>query len=66
MDEVKSFLQRAKKNKAPGPDGIHMELMQCMNQGNLARIVEIMNTWWRNKTIEDKIARAKVTSIYKK
>ena len=37
-----------------------------MNEENLSRILELLNTWWREENIEEEDLRARVVSIFLK
>ena len=37
-----------------------------MNEENLDRVLELLNTWWREENIEEEDLRARVVLIFKK
>ena len=42
------------------------ELIKSMNEDNLNRILELLNTWWREQNIEEEDLKARVVLIFKK
>ena len=66
IEELKNIAKQSKRRKAPGPDEIPTELIKEMNEDNLNRILELLNTWWREENIEEEDLRARVAFIFKK
>jgi Holliday junction resolvase-like predicted endonuclease len=66
IEELTSITKQLKRRQAPGPDEIPTELIKEMNEENLNRILELLNTWWREENIEEADLRARVVLIFKK
>ncbi|MCS5642106.1 MAG: reverse transcriptase family protein, partial [Dehalococcoidia bacterium] len=66
MKEIKTALKKMKKNKAPGPDEIPVDLIKCMDEGNLQIILEMINKWRRAGALPESLTQADVVTIFKK
>ena len=66
IEELISIAKQLKRRKAPGPDEIPTELIKEMNEDNLNKILELLNTWWREENIEEEDLKARVVLIFKK
>ena len=65
IGELDTFLKKAKNHKAPGPDGIQMELIKWLDAENRTAVLQIVNEWWRGNAMTDDVLKARVVSIYK-
>ena len=54
-----------KKKKAPGPDGIRVELFKYMDDESLSIVLEEINTWRREKLLSV-LAIANIVTIKKR
>ena len=66
MDELNEVIKLGKKGKAPGPDGITMELLKWLDHQNRALLLKTINEWWTNEEAPHELYYAKVATIYKK
>ena len=66
MEELRAYLKKAKNNKASGWDEVDMEQFKLMDHGNLTKVLEELNRWWRSGTVPEEKRRANVVSLYKK
>ena len=65
LEELQQALARAKKNKAPGPDGVTNELFLLMDPETELALLEHYNTIWRQGTVPPGWKQAVVVSLYK-
>ena len=49
MDELNEVIKLGKKGKAPGPDGITMELIKWLDYRNRVLVLKTINEWWTNE-----------------
>ena len=66
IEEVHDALRSSKTNKAPGPDGLTIELYKYLDEDNLRLLARILNQMWTEESYPDDFAYAEVVSIYKK
>ena len=66
MEELEEYIKKAKKRKAPGPDGIPMEFYKAMNFEMKYEILTILNHWWNEEDIPEEALKARVVLLYKK
>ena len=55
-----------KRNKAPGPDEITMEVFKEMDEENNEYVLEVINEWWEKDEVPEEETLARVVLIYKK
>ena len=55
-----------KKGKAPGPDGIVMELIKWLSQQNRDIMLKTISSWWEAEKAPNELYYAKVATLYKK
>ena len=55
-----------KKQKAPGPDDITLELVLAFDEDNRICLLDLINKWWNTKTIDEELEKANIISIFKK
>eukprot|EP00975_Prorocentrum_lima_P056552 11857666-Prorocentrum_lima.AAC.1 len=58
LAELRSVLKRFKNNKAPGPDGVRMELYKYMPEESLSNLLALLNSWWVLETYPDNLTDA--------
>ena len=63
MEELNEAMKLSKKGKAPGPDGIRMELI---DPDNRKWLLNTINKWWDEKKAPEELYHARVATIYKK
>ena len=51
-NEVRRTIKNLKRNKAPGPDGIHTEMMKWLDDENIRGLTTLMNKWWNGSPVE--------------
>ena len=66
IKELNEVIQLGKKGKAPGPDGITMELIKWLGQQNRELLLKTINEWWQAEEAPKELYYAKVATIYKK
>ena len=66
MEELKAALARAKNNKAPGPDGVTIEMIRHLNEQHLQLILDICNDCWEKEKLQEFMNTAEVVEIFKK
>lgn len=66
MDEFEEALQKSKNRKAPGLDGINLELIKYSGTTLKQRLLHLLNLCWKNCKIPDEWTKAKVISLFKK
>ena len=66
IKELKAALKKAKRNKEPGPDGIRMELLKWLDEGNQRALLGTINHWWESKKAPPELYFARIATIYKK
>ena len=66
MAEISRVLKQMKRNTAPGPDDITMEVFKDMDNENREYILEIKNEWLGKDEIPEEETPARVVLIYKK
>ena len=66
MKEFTEILQKLKRHKSPGPDQIPTEFFKELNETNKTALLELINEWWNNETIEEEALQARVVLIYNK
>ena len=49
MEEVKNYLRKAKRRKAPGPNEIPLEFYKEMDDEHLQEIIHEMNKLWKDE-----------------
>ena len=60
------MIEKLKRRKAPGPDGIPTELLKQMTNDNKRGLLRLLQKWWREEDIEEEELQARVVLIYKK
>ena len=66
MWELKRVVNKLKRRKAAGPDGVPMELIKELDEGIMERVLEVLNQWWREEIIPEDVLKARVVLIFKK
>ena len=64
--DIKIIIQKFKKSKAPGPDGITTDLVKDLGWEALDAIQKMIKKWWKERKVPDSITLARVVSLYKK
>jgi hypothetical protein len=62
--ELAYAIWRLKRRKAPGPDGVPIELFKEMNEENRKEVLRILNEWWEGEEIPQEALRAKVVLLF--
>ena len=65
-DELEEAIYRAKAKKTPGPDNITTEQIKALNDISKSYLLDTINIWWINKTIDESACISRVAQIYKK
>ena len=65
-EDLVTITKQLKRRKAPGADEPPTELIKEVDEDYLTRILELLNTWWREENIEEVDLRARVVLILKK
>ena len=66
MEELNEAILLGKKGKAPGPDGIIVELIKWLAHQNRELLLKTINNWWQAEEAPRELYFAKVATIYKK
>ena len=66
MHELTAVIKKLKRRKAPGPDGIPLELFKELSEEFLEPILDLLNSWWNNTDIPPEALQARVVLIFKK
>jgi hypothetical protein len=66
LEELKVVIKKAKKGKAPGPDGISMDRFKCMEKDSLLEVLNIINRWRLEDSLPKMLTEADVVTIFKK
>ena len=66
LEELRAVLKNVKNGKAPGPDGIPMELFKCATSGVQRRLLNLLNEICREGKLTDDFKSAIVVPIFKK
>ena len=66
MEELNEAISLEKKGKAPGPDGIIIELIKWLGHQNRILLLKTMNDWWNAEEAPRELYFATVATIYKK
>ena len=64
LDEA--AIKLTKKGKAPGPDGICLELVKWLSKNNRKWLLNMNNKWWEDKVAPEELYSSRVATIYKK
>ena len=64
--EVRKIVNKLKRRKTPGPDGIPIEFLKEMDDEALERVRALLNNWWGSEHIPEDVLRARVVLIFKK
>ena len=65
-EEVSEAIRASAPNKAPGPDGIPIELYKFLDEDNVKTLARILNQMWTEETYPTDFTCADVVSIFKK
>jgi hypothetical protein len=63
--EVRKIVNKLKRRKTPGPDGIPIEFLKEMDDEALERVRALLNNWWGSEHIPEDVLRARVVLIFK-
>ena len=66
MNEFLGVIKKLKTGKAAGPDGIPMEYLKAMDQGNAREVLDLINKWYDAGEIPNEVLMAQVVLIFKK
>ena len=66
MEELNVAIKLSKNGKAPGLDGIRMELVKWLDIKNRKWLLNTINKWWNDKKKNEELYHARVATIYKK
>ena len=55
IEEPAGALKNAKKGKAPGTDGIIMELLKWLDMENREELLKLFNHWWQTKEAPEEL-----------
>ena len=64
--EVSEAIRASAPNKAPGPDGIPIELYKFLDEDNVKTLARILNQMWTEESYPTDFTCAEVVSIFKK
>src|SRR5678815_5675445 len=65
VEEYKEAIKRMKKGKAPGEDGVAVELVVEGGEELRGRIISLMNKCWREGKVPERWGKAIIIPIYK-
>lgn len=65
-EEVSEAIRASTPNKAPGPDGVVIELYKFLDDDNVNTFARILNQMWTEQTYPTDFTCAEVVSIFKK
>jgi exonuclease III len=65
-EELVKTITKCKRYKAPGPDGIPMELFKELSTPQVAQVADCLAKWWVEEAIPADFLAAKVILIFKK
>ena len=65
-EEVREAICTSTPNKAPGPDGLVIELYKFLDDDNVNTFAKILNQMWTEETYPTDFTCAEVVSIFKK
>jgi hypothetical protein len=66
MNELKKAIRRLKRNKAPGPDELSVDILKELSHDNLKPLLAILLEWWEQEHIPDEALEAYIALIHKK
>ena len=66
MEEIMWAINKLKREKAPGPDGIPIEFFKEMKETQLRIIQTLIDKWWNGEIIPEDLTQAQVILLYKK
>ena len=66
LSELRRVLKKAKKGKAPGPDGIPMDVFMFMADDNLMAVLSLINRWKGDRNYPVELTLADIVTIFKK
>ena len=66
MQELVWAIKKLKRGKAPGPDGIPIELYKEMDEDQLRLLLNLLNTWWNGTPTPLELTQSQVILIFKK
>ena len=59
-------IKKLKQRKCGGPDGTCIEMLKAMLEETRAKVLQILNKWWSEETIDKEALQARVVHIFKK
>ena len=65
MNDLFWAINKLKRIKAPGPDGIPVEFFKNMKKKQLELVLDLLNTWWNGADITEEVTKEKVILLYK-
>ena len=66
MQELVWAIKKLKRGKAPGPDGIPIELYKEMDEDQLRLLLNLLNTWWNGTPTPMELTQSQVILIFMK
>jgi len=66
LKELREVIKKFKRRKAPGPDNVPIEVFKEMDDVNLERILDILNSWWTQEEVPEDLLQSRVVLIFKK
>ena len=66
LAELYWAIKKLKNGKAPGPDGIPVECYKKMKESQLKIVLQMINNWWTQESVEDEVTQALVILLFKK
>ena len=66
MKELCWAVNKLKRNKASGPDGVPTYVFKEMEEPQLELILALLNIWWNGQETPDSLTQAQVILLYKK
>ena len=65
LEEINQALDQLSFGKAPGNDGIHVEVIKCAKETLLKELHEILCQCWREGEVPQDMRDANIVTLYK-
>ena len=65
LEEIKQALDQLSFGKAPGNDGIPVDVIKCAKETLLKELHEILCHWWKESDVPQDMRDANIVTLYK-